>query len=157
LSWAFTDRKSGAAGSVVWDHIPAGSVSVSCRSEGHNQDAHAFYGIQRNVEEGEMARIELDMTPGTSVLVGVVTQSGQPVASVTVMVYRLGERTGTGGAFYADIRADSNGNYRLEGLRPGEYTIRVSNPQGGVPIADRGPVSVNGETRYDIQIDPDTQ
>ncbi|MCB9876007.1 MAG: carboxypeptidase regulatory-like domain-containing protein [Planctomycetes bacterium] len=63
-----------------------------------------------------------------AVVTGVVTdaETGAPVAGAHVRALPKGNSSGSGGVLDGILpRSDANGRYRIEGLRPGEYSVQV--------------------------------
>ncbi|MBY0090740.1 carboxypeptidase regulatory-like domain-containing protein [Priestia aryabhattai] len=76
--------------------------------------------IQSNV----LSTVSLALTPDPGTIQGQITsaQTGTPLVDTQIRVI------GNNGALVAVIQTDINGNYSLQGLKPGTYTIVFLNP-----------------------------
>jgi hypothetical protein len=88
--------------------------------------------VEATVRSGETTSVDLVLGGGTSVF-GTVLQSGEPLPGARVAFFPEG-----GGAFggFASALADDEGAYRVDGLQPGAYTVRVEMSPLRVEIPD---------------------
>jgi len=116
-----------ASGNYVVRRLPPGRYKVTLTPP----DSPETRGVGRAVEskralaqEGDTARVDFVVHAGAAVF-GTVTRAGEPAADSSVHVTWKGRSlsTATGSRGYA--RADDNGQYRVEDLRPGHYELEV--------------------------------
>ncbi len=101
-----------AAGTVVFDHVPAGPLTLRARAPGFREAA-----VEVRVGGGETLEVELALkdTLNTGIVEGQVTdaRTGRPLPGVTVRVKTIGIQTVT----------DRYGWYRLPKVPTGEYEL----------------------------------
>jgi protocatechuate 3,4-dioxygenase beta subunit len=102
-------------GAFELERLPAGALRVFASSS-------RYPLAMRRVEtrEGGTAVVDFDLERGTPLAGRVISSDGKPVAGATVFASRSWTD-------YREVAADSDGRFRLEGLRPGEtYSIRAA-------------------------------
>jgi protocatechuate 3,4-dioxygenase beta subunit len=144
LIGVFKERYSavtGLDGDFSISGIAPGAYHISPRRTGFSMAHNASADLQ--LEAGESKRIDLQMAP-TGAVTGLVTdENGEPVenASVSADGPEGGESAAT----------DQNGAFRIGGLAPGRYRIRVSwnSFSGGAPeIRTDGTTDVHYATTF---------
>jgi protocatechuate 3,4-dioxygenase beta subunit len=125
--------RADADGRFASDEIPGGHVLLVARTApGEGEDA-ALVGWTTQFVRGDMAdELVVRLQPGASVAGRVRDRSGAPVAGVALEAEwegtrELGQMEDDLGPFVSDRRAVSaqDGSYRLAGLLPGDYDLRV--------------------------------
>jgi beta-lactamase regulating signal transducer with metallopeptidase domain len=126
--------------------VPAGQYRLSLSREG-------YVGIHSAAEPGRLTvfngrrpdELRLHMMQGPAISGRIFDEKGRSKASAYVELMRLSFRDGQRTLVASDISmvTDPNGEYRLFGLQPGEYYLRVR-PRGGA--ADFLPVYFPGVT-----------
>ncbi len=138
------DWRTDSSGDVVFDELRTGEYGfrVAAESDSMNPD-YANLSAQDDwtrvsVEDGSTHEIQLT-THSRSSVEGVVYEDGAPLASADLTLIELvdGEpvRQHRGGFYFGSSGADPNrtrtdddGNYRFDGVKAGDYRIRVSHP-----------------------------
>ncbi|HVE72349.1 MAG TPA: carboxypeptidase regulatory-like domain-containing protein [Thermoanaerobaculia bacterium] len=109
-------------GSFVLENVPAGAMNVIANATGYSAAR-----LNVDVPEGKtVSDVVLELEQGVRLTGRVTTSTGSALADANVMV----QPSATGAfAMTGTMRrttTDSNGEYSLEGLTPGEETINVS-------------------------------
>ncbi|MDJ0973133.1 MAG: carboxypeptidase regulatory-like domain-containing protein [Planctomycetota bacterium] len=129
-----TDRD----GYYAFPHVSAGPLLLfSAKADGYQQvDQMDLAGVKQGearvkVKSGETTVLDMALPRGGLVEGRVTTTRGEPVPYVTVGLLDrrrrwAGEATGL---------TDQDGRYRIDGLRPAEYDLRITAP-GYAPVTD---------------------
>jgi beta-lactamase regulating signal transducer with metallopeptidase domain len=136
-----TETSDGTGQAVLRD-LPAGCrvvfetrhprfVSLTCYDSSLN--GNRLYAQPVPVQD---APSEVVLTPAGTIS-GRVSTEGRPLAGVRVQANLVGRNGGV------TATSDSNGQYRIVGLRPDAYSVRIWNPPHGLTCIAYESVSVN--------------
>lgn len=163
-------RRTDAEGRLAFEHLPPGShrFRLGKGSAGGVFNVGGNHAVMRRVvrgggsqEEG-WASVEVAegseeslrlVAPEKGGLAGRVTEAGKPLANATV---RLGPRGSSMPAtpFMDDgrsARTDGTGDYQIDGVEEGEYTLTVEHPTRAMPFESEARVRA-GENRLDLDL-----
>ncbi len=135
--------RTDADGQFRFEHVLPGSYEVCLRREPPPAPEHV---VSVSVVEGQVTRLDF---AGQCALAGVLMdRDGGPVPKAIVAARR------PGGAFtYLQSGTDDAGRYRIEGMEPGEWSIKVQIFGAGAFVAEVARVSVvPGENEFDIRL-----
>ena len=104
------------------EHLPPGDYSVVAEMEGSGRRASGHVTIDEGAEE---ASLDLAFTPGLT-LSGQVLQDGRAIGSVNLYA------EGIDVEHFAGNQADHQGRFRIEGLIPGRYRLRLQDWRSGL-------------------------
>jgi hypothetical protein len=119
-------------------------ISTGCAQTLAAQQAAPPRGATPGGPGGPGARAQVPAGPGVIAGVAVGAASGQPLPSAAVTIRSMADSALVGGAL---ARAD--GSFRIEGLRPGRYTVRVR-ALGHAPLLKAGVVVTPDAPRVDL-------
>lgn len=115
---------------------PAGAGGVSIMGMGGSQYVKTFYAGSQDetkatiieIKEGsEVANIDIAVgKPGSGFSVSgrvIDADSGKPVPNLFIAHATMDEKQQMGGMNFTGNQTDTNGNFRLEGLRPGHHAV----------------------------------
>ena len=134
-------------GSFTLENVSAGSMNLIANATGYSAAR-----LNVDVQEGKtLSDVVLELEQGVRLTGRVTTSSGSALADATVSVQP--SPTGSFALTGAMRRAttDSNGEYSLEGLSPGEETINVSHPKYN--NVSRSVMLKGRETKLDITLE----
>lgn len=138
--------RTGPDGRFELSGVPAGQISVRASAgdfaSGTTRSANASVTVAEGQTEAEVEIV----FEGDGALSGRVTRGGKPVADARIVAGAA--RTGRS----ASGRTDETGAYRIEGLTPGEYEVRVSADAYGRAGNVSRTVKVDGEARLDVEL-----
>ena len=104
-----------------------GEYSIAAVEEGERTFRVSKEGYVSDIETvnvtGREIKIDFQLSAGQTVTGVVLSESGTPVADASVSAV-----TATSGAGSQNVRTDSSGVFRMEGLAPGRYTFRAFHP-----------------------------
>ena len=104
------------------EHLPPGDYSVVAEMEGSGRRASGHVTIDEGAEE---ASLDLAFTPGLT-LSGQVLQDGRAIGNVNLYA------EGIDVEHFAGNQADHQGRFRIEGLIPGRYRLRLQDWRSGL-------------------------
>ncbi|MED4278752.1 carboxypeptidase regulatory-like domain-containing protein, partial [Priestia megaterium] len=140
-----TDR-TDAFGNFTIEGLPPGTYTLRVSAEGFTP-----YTDQVIVVVGDITRVSISLTPTSNVgtIVGTVidSETQQPIQGALVEILNAQ------GAVVTTDHTDAFGNFTIEGLPPGTYTLRVS-AEGFTPYTDQVIVVVGDITRVSISLTP---
>ena len=131
------DTLTDARGEYAFPKLPAGTYHLRAFIPGY---LNTSYGQKKPERQGTLIVLTekeslVDLTIRmfrASVIAGLVTgMNGQPLVGATLQLYRTSYRPG--GRFLSPLEAaktDDRGQYRVFGLSPGEYFVRVADTIG---------------------------
>lgn len=93
---------------------------------------------------GEAREVELTIADDSAVLYGELTQAGQPLQA---------DLTWISANSRGDGESDANGRYRLEGVEPGEITLRIFSQETGYATRRKCVAIAGTETQCDVAIE----
>ncbi|MED1796757.1 carboxypeptidase regulatory-like domain-containing protein [Brevibacillus nitrificans] len=134
LGFGYTD----AAGSYSIGNLPAGAFTVVATSPGY---ASASVGVQLALGEAKTG-LDFVLAPNSGGISGHISNAASPGSSIVGASILV--RSVSNGNVAASANSDSNGNYVLESLTPGAYTVVVSAP--GFAAQSIGVNVVSGDT-----------
>lgn len=116
-------------------------------------------GVSVSLVAGETRRLDIQVVATDGVITGSVASEGGPVADAFVHYAKIADRAGASEASSRfdtrwsqlgarPIVTDQDGDFRIEGLQHGRYTIRVDRRGGGEAFAD----AVETGSHVDIEI-----
>ncbi len=137
--WGATTKLDGT---YSMSYLPLGSYVVSAQMDSKSTSSDIEYATEYyNDKPGSTSadvvtlsaktstmKIDFSLEVGGSISGRVVDANGTPFAGAYVWASAYGSTSSTDGFGMA---VDASGNYRLRGLRPGDYRVRASR-QGGV-------------------------
>ena len=141
--WALAAGVSWIHGPMVASALRAGSAGYDAESlqacltgEGYPR-AVAPDGV-RTLHQGMPEAVELVLLAGASIF-GRVVQSGEAVTGAHVGLIKYSSDLGWGGMDNREASTSEDGSYRIDGLRPGRYTVRLSvvSPDGTAGRQDK--------------------
>ncbi|MHB0969936.1 MAG: carboxypeptidase regulatory-like domain-containing protein [Thermoanaerobaculia bacterium] len=107
--------QSDANGDYVLDSLDAGEQKFDFEKSGYVSQTKSV-----NVS-GREARLDVRLSRGMTLSGTVTASDGMPVAGADVRASSAGVNTS-----YGDARSDAQGNFKLEGIAPGRYQVRIS-------------------------------
>ncbi|HIE51327.1 MAG TPA: hypothetical protein EYP85_06175, partial [Armatimonadetes bacterium] len=138
---------SQADGSYIIQLVPAGTYTVTAEKPGYSSDSVA--GVQVNPGQ-TTSGVDLRLAPGPGSISGTVVSAvgRRPVAGATVRVL-LGQQE------IGSAQTDQQGNYLVEDVPAGTYTLEVTAPGFLLKRVDNVVVQTAQETAgVDIVLDP---
>jgi protocatechuate 3,4-dioxygenase beta subunit len=111
-------------GEFSFDRLTPGSYRVSLNQGGGRNGTQVSQSV--TVREDEETEVVLAREPGFTVS-GTVTDEGQPVEGIEVRLTLLGGENPLGESGVA--QSDAQGDYSIENLSPGEYSVDVTQRQ----------------------------
>lgn len=137
---------SSGDGSFTLDHVPAGRVDLSAAAVGYVRGT--LNGVE--VTDGKTtANVELRLDPAGRVSGRVTSREGETLSAVYVSVMQGGAR---GGTISDSATTDSNGEFKLESVPPGDQRIAFSK-QGYVRQEKSIESGAGKESRVDVVLD----
>ncbi len=139
--------RTDANGQFEMTGISPGTIQLTATSGGFLSQMRTA-GAQTVIAEGQKeASVEIEFK-GESTLYGQVLRSGTGVPGMTVMVHLENDMRTRGSA-----TTDDSGNYRIEGLTDGTYSVSVLARLGvGSGLQKPQSVKVSGSTAHDINL-----
>ena len=140
------DTETRSDGTFTLKDVPPGQYRMALSREGYVDVHSAAQPALLTIFNGQPpATLNLYLMRGPAISGRIFDVSGRSKASAHVELLRMDFRDGQQTLLASDISmvTDSNGEYRLHGLQPGEYYLRVR-PRGGA--ADFLPVYFPGVT-----------
>ncbi len=137
---------SSGDGSFTLEHLPAGRVDLSAAAVGYVRGT--LNGVE--VTDGKTtANVELRLDPAGRVSGRVTSRDGETLSGVYVSVMQGGAR---GGTISDSATTDSNGEFKLESVPPGDQQIAFSK-QGYVRQEKSVESGAGKESRVDVVLD----
>lgn len=104
---------------------PNGEYTLEALEEGEKTfvfSRQGYLGEQRTINlSGKEARLDVQLSSGVRLTGTVTTEAGVPVAEASVNAMSPSDPS-----FGRQARTDANGNFQMEGLAPGHYTLNAS-------------------------------
>ncbi|MBI3846013.1 MAG: carboxypeptidase regulatory-like domain-containing protein [Planctomycetes bacterium] len=131
-------QTTGADGRAEFRHLPAGTFDVSVGVEtfrmGGGDETYANERVEVAVAETGQASVEVRLQPGVALEGKVSGPDGQPVPHPSVTLLDDAGRSMSG---LLVLPGETDGHYRVSGLKPGVYVARVS-ASGFAPLRKAG-------------------
>jgi large repetitive protein len=133
-------------GTFRLDHVPAGATVLVASAAGYTSGR-----MNISVEEGKtLANVEMELDTGVKLTGRVTGPTGGGLGEVQVSVVPSATGGFGAGGMMTRTSTDSNGEYSIEALNPGEETIAFSHPRY---VSTRKTVTLKGrESRLDVQL-----
>jgi len=119
--------------------VPVGTLTVSAFRDGYfgpelNGTVPPGLVTSIKVTEGQSSRISMSLLPGGTISGSVLDDRGAPAFDANVQVLLVAYSNGKAAVEIAGSRTtDDRGNYRIFGLRPGEYYV-AANPKQAIAV-----------------------
>lgn len=146
--------RTGADGGYTFEAVVPGEVSVSVTED-------SFVPAEpKTVQAADGASVTLDfaLDPGLAIAGRVVDPAGRPVSGADVSIHPVSddeEGAYAGGWTFHAATSDANGDFRVQGLRPGRYQVAAEHQdwaRGAAVLADAGAVDVRVALRQAFHI-----
>lgn len=134
-----------ASGNYTIEGAPTGTVRVSAALMRSFNGRRTTAVKSLNVAQGAREQVDLEFKSDT-VIRGRVTRNGKPLNNAQIMFYPRDVRSQT----TSSVASDESGNYTIEGLEDGEYSVQVMDMQRYSPY--RTTYKVNGSSTFDIDM-----
>ncbi|MFN7937598.1 MAG: carboxypeptidase-like regulatory domain-containing protein [Bryobacteraceae bacterium] len=153
------DTRTDASGQYTIDGIGEGRVYVSIVGKGYLRPQPRSVPV--NLRGGETVRQDFKLTPASGISGAIVdADTGEPLGGCRVSALR---KIVSGGEVYFArvyhaVDVDKNGEFRVEGVEPGEYSIEIAGGLSSCPgsrepeIRETVTVSDAGYTNLTIRI-----
>jgi hypothetical protein len=119
---------SDQSGRFLLPSVAPGPYTIAAAMEGYvtPETSTSIY-----VTSGEIRQVTLSLVPSSAIRGTILDDSGAPLAGAAVQIMRVTYPSGIPTVSSVGSRsADESGNYRMPGLRPGEYYV-VGIPKAG--------------------------
>jgi protocatechuate 3,4-dioxygenase beta subunit len=128
---------NAATGHYTVGGLPPGTYWVQLHAYWDQLDFIRYYGgswetrvlIEVGTEE-TVPNINFDLGQFEAAITGTVTYEGKPQADMQVTLHHATSGTGEISSVIVYTHTDAAGAYRFNGLGPGDYHVRVSDPRG---------------------------